>query len=95
MCFSALVFCVQYPNMYSDKEPVFNCIQRAHQNTLEVYPQWLVFQTIAALEYPVSSDHVCHLQWQFKETYIILNINKLNTKIIFNIEFNVFSLSYL
>lgn len=43
----------QYPTMYSDKEQVFNCIQRAHQNTLEVYPQWLVFQTIAALVYPV------------------------------------------
>ena len=40
--------------MYSDKDQVFNCIQRAHQNTLEVYPQWLVFQTIAALVYPVS-----------------------------------------
>lgn len=40
--------------MYSDKEQVFNCIQRAHQNTLEVYPQWLVFQTIAALVYPVT-----------------------------------------
>ncbi|XP_063039545.1 microsomal glutathione S-transferase 3b [Engraulis encrasicolus] len=47
---------VQYPAMYSDKEPVFNCIQRAHQNTLEVYPQWLVFQTIAALVYPVAAS---------------------------------------
>ncbi|XP_005739001.1 microsomal glutathione S-transferase 3-like [Pundamilia nyererei] len=45
---------VKYPTMYSDKEQVFNCIQRAHQNTLEVYPQWLVFQTIAALVYPVN-----------------------------------------
>lgn len=44
--------------MYSDKEEVFNCIQRAHQNTLEVYPQWLVFQTIAALVYPVGA-HFC------------------------------------
>ncbi|KAG8013559.1 Transmembrane protein 50A [Nibea albiflora] len=43
---------VKYPAMYSDKEQVFNCIQRAHQNTLEIYPQWLVFQTIAALVYP-------------------------------------------
>lgn len=41
--------------MYSDKNQVFNCIQRAHQNTLEVYPQWLVFQTIAALVYPVCT----------------------------------------
>ncbi|KAM8833088.1 microsomal glutathione S-transferase 3b isoform 2-T2 [Synchiropus picturatus] len=45
-----------YPAMYSDKEQVFNCIQRAHQNTLEVYPQWLVFQTIAALVYPLSAS---------------------------------------
>lgn len=41
--------------MYSDKQQVFNCIQRAHQNTLEVYPQWLLFQTIAALVYPVCT----------------------------------------
>ncbi|XP_056106595.1 microsomal glutathione S-transferase 3b [Rhinichthys klamathensis goyatoka] len=47
---------IKYPNMYSDKDPVFNCIQRAHQNTLEVYPQWLVFQTIAALEYPLVAS---------------------------------------
>ncbi|XP_077053018.1 microsomal glutathione S-transferase 3b [Siphateles boraxobius] len=47
---------IKYPNMYSDKEPLFNCIQRAHQNTLEVYPQWLVFQTIAALEYPLVAS---------------------------------------
>ncbi|XP_051506771.1 microsomal glutathione S-transferase 3-like [Myxocyprinus asiaticus] len=47
---------IMYPTMYSDKEQVFNCIQRAHQNTLEVYPQWLVFQTIAALEYPIAAS---------------------------------------
>lgn len=52
-CVFDLRFTLQYPTMYSDKEQVFNCIQRAHQNTLEVYPQWLVFQTIAALVYPV------------------------------------------
>ncbi|KAK7139785.1 hypothetical protein R3I94_012431 [Phoxinus phoxinus] len=49
-------YAVKYPTMYSDKEPLFNCIQRAHQNTLEVYPQWLVFQTIAALEYPLVAS---------------------------------------
>uniref|UniRef100_G3NWK3 Glutathione S-transferase 3, mitochondrial n=1 Tax=Gasterosteus aculeatus TaxID=69293 RepID=G3NWK3_GASAC len=47
---------VKYPTMYSDKDQVFNCIQRAHQNTLEVYSQWLVFQTIAALVYPLSAS---------------------------------------
>ncbi|XP_027857359.1 microsomal glutathione S-transferase 3b [Xiphophorus couchianus] len=47
---------VKYPAMYSDKDQMFNCIQRAHQNTLEVYPQWLVFQTIAALVYPLIAS---------------------------------------
>ncbi|CAK6968058.1 microsomal glutathione S-transferase 3b [Scomber scombrus] len=49
-------YSVKYPAMYSDKDMVFNCIQRAHQNTLEVYPQWLVFQTIAALVYPATTS---------------------------------------
>uniref|UniRef100_A0A8C5MII0 Glutathione S-transferase 3, mitochondrial n=1 Tax=Leptobrachium leishanense TaxID=445787 RepID=A0A8C5MII0_9ANUR len=47
---------VKYPQMYSDKENVFNCIQRAHQNTLEVYPGWLIFQLIAGLAYPISAS---------------------------------------
>ncbi|KAF4089938.1 hypothetical protein AMELA_G00043930 [Ameiurus melas] len=47
---------VKYPTMYSTKDDMFNCIQRAHQNTLEVYPQWLVFQTIAALVYPTAAS---------------------------------------
>ncbi|KAK2853066.1 hypothetical protein Q7C36_008267 [Tachysurus vachellii] len=47
---------VKYPTMYSTKDDVFNCIQRAHQNTLEVYPQWLVFQTIAAIVYPTAAS---------------------------------------
>ncbi|KAK6474458.1 microsomal glutathione S-transferase 3-like [Huso huso] len=47
---------VKYPTMYSDKDPVFNCIQRAHQNTLEVYPQWLIFQCISGLAYPTVAS---------------------------------------
>ncbi|KAM3932872.1 glutathione S-transferase 3, mitochondrial-like [Leptodactylus fuscus] len=47
---------VKYPQMYSDKENVFNCIQRAHQNTLEVYPAWLIFQLIAGLAFPLSAS---------------------------------------
>lgn len=47
---------VKYPDMYSDKEPLFNCIQRAHQNTLEIYPQWMIFQLIAGIVYPVTAS---------------------------------------
>ncbi|KAM4048223.1 glutathione S-transferase 3, mitochondrial-like [Anomaloglossus baeobatrachus] len=49
-------FGVKYPQMYSDKENVFNCIQRAHQNTLEMYPAWLLFQLIAGLAFPLSAS---------------------------------------
>ncbi|XP_077869338.1 glutathione S-transferase 3, mitochondrial-like [Saccoglossus kowalevskii] len=40
--------------MYSDKHPVFNCVQRGHQNALEMHPAYLVFQILAGLQYPVS-----------------------------------------
>jgi len=45
-------FSVRYPTMYSDKEPLFNCIQRAHQNTLEAYPVFLVTMFLGGLQYP-------------------------------------------
>uniref|UniRef100_UPI00398F4CAC microsomal glutathione S-transferase 3b n=1 Tax=Pristiophorus japonicus TaxID=55135 RepID=UPI00398F4CAC len=47
---------VKYPAMYSDKEPIFNCIQLAHQNTLEIFPQWLIFQLIAGVVYPITAS---------------------------------------
>ncbi|XP_020374270.1 microsomal glutathione S-transferase 3b isoform X1 [Rhincodon typus] len=47
---------VKYPDMYSDKDPLFNCIQRAHQSTVEIYPQWLIFQLIAGVVYPISAS---------------------------------------
>lgn len=43
---------VEYPTMYSDDIPQFNCVQRAHQNTLENYPQFLVTLFIAGIEHP-------------------------------------------
>nr|KAJ3402118.1 Microsomal glutathione S-transferase 3 [Polyrhizophydium stewartii] len=51
---------VPYPYLYADraeaekdpKKHLFNCAQRAHQNTLETYPIFLVLYTLAALQHP-------------------------------------------
>merc|ERR1719229_435915 len=52
---------VEYPNMYADpahcKEPkmanMFNCIQRAHQNSLEQQPAFLTTVALASMKYPL------------------------------------------
>lgn len=43
---------VNYPTMYSDKEPLFNCYQRAHQNTLESLISFYAVFIPVALAYP-------------------------------------------
>ena len=43
---------VKYPAMYSDSSNLFNCIQRAHQNTLEQIPLFLVTLILVGLAFP-------------------------------------------
>ncbi|XP_078619802.1 glutathione S-transferase 3, mitochondrial-like isoform X3 [Branchiostoma floridae x Branchiostoma japonicum] len=53
---------VKYPTMYSDKDQVFNCYQRAHQNMLEQLPLFLVFLLVAGVQFPVPSA-IAGLVW--------------------------------
>lgn len=44
--------------MYDDQESsqVFNCTQRAHQNTLEQYPAFLALLLLSGLAYPLVAS---------------------------------------
>ena len=53
---------VKYPAMYSDKSNIFNCIQRAHQNTLEQYPIFLVSLLVVGFALPRYAA-ICGAIW--------------------------------
>ncbi|KAI8995290.1 membrane-associated proteins in eicosanoid and glutathione metabolism [Trametes punicea] len=58
---------IEYPQVYAEKAEVatnkeahvFNCTQRAHQNTLEVAPIIIGSTLIAGFSYPVAAAALC------------------------------------
>lgn len=51
---------VKYPTMYADEATnkdakLFNCYQRAHQNTLENYPTFLTLLLPSGLRFPITA----------------------------------------
>ena len=46
---------IKYPTMFSEKHPIFNCYQRAHQNTLEFVPYFYPALLTAGLRHPIGA----------------------------------------
>uniref|UniRef100_A0A7S4N2J1 Glutathione S-transferase 3, mitochondrial n=1 Tax=Guillardia theta TaxID=55529 RepID=A0A7S4N2J1_GUITH len=59
-------FKVEYPLLYAPAghkhEEAFNCVQRAHQNTLESFPMVMMQMLLCGLKYPLTSA-VCGGIW--------------------------------
>jgi len=58
---------ISYPQVYADKAEakaskdahLFNCVQRAHQNTLEVVPIYVITTIVSGINYPKSAAAMC------------------------------------
>ncbi|KAH9065643.1 hypothetical protein EDB87DRAFT_1679371 [Lactarius vividus] len=63
---------IQYPRLYAEKAEqeasldamIFNCVQRAHQNTLENVPPMVLSTLISAIHYPKLAAIGC-AYWSF------------------------------
>ncbi|XP_047128149.1 glutathione S-transferase 3, mitochondrial isoform X1 [Hydra vulgaris] len=51
---------IQYPTLYANDDhkegKIFNCYQRVHQNTLEVYTQTMLCLLIGGIQHPIISS---------------------------------------
>jgi len=70
---------IAYPQLYAEASQAaaspasmkFNCVQRAHQNTLEVVPMVLVSTAIVATQYPILAASLCGAWTVFRALYTI------------------------
>ncbi|KAI0089309.1 hypothetical protein BDY19DRAFT_137048 [Irpex rosettiformis] len=70
---------IEYPQAYAEKSEaaaskdamIFNCAQRAHQNTLEVLPQIYVSTLLVGLKYPILAASLCGF-WTFSRVFYTL-----------------------
>jgi glutathione S-transferase len=45
-------YSIDYPTMYSTENKMFNCIQRAHQQSLELHPTFLTLLLLGGIQHP-------------------------------------------
>ena len=59
VAFARKKFNVLYPKMYAEGDSedavAFNCVQRGHQNSLELAPQAFVCQLLMGLKFPITA----------------------------------------
>lgn len=70
---------IEYPQLYAEqaqvssshKAKIFNCTQRAHQNTLEYLPQVAIGTLVLGLRHPRIAASVCGVWIVFRVIYTI------------------------
>ncbi|KAI9454166.1 hypothetical protein BJY52DRAFT_1123030, partial [Lactarius psammicola] len=70
---------IRYPQLYAEKAEqeaskdakIFNCAQRAHQNTLENVPGIVLSTLISAIHYPTYAAIGCGI-WSFSRVFFTL-----------------------
>ncbi|KAI0796354.1 hypothetical protein BC629DRAFT_289795 [Irpex lacteus] len=78
---------IEYPQAYAEKAEaaaskeaqIFNCAQRAHQNTLELLPQVYVSTLLVGLKYPFFAASVCGF-WTFSRIFYTLGYSTGDAK---------------
>ncbi|KAI9428905.1 hypothetical protein H4582DRAFT_837378 [Lactarius indigo] len=67
---------IKYPQLYAEKAEqeasedarIFNCVQRAHQNTLENVPPMVLSTLVSAIRYPTLAAVGCGI-WSFARIF--------------------------